>query len=595
MKIMRIKTWINNTVQEFVNKTWPQKTVRCNYNDDSSRMRDENRWIQISSPIDDDYIHYEITYEHIELHFEYSNSKDNGITANAELVDYLEKQTETSNQYVWTDFLGGDSVRCVYIEKIHEWDMLEKLYDVVTFFDKLISDYLTNNQMTISTSKIIVDNSIKAPNSSVELTTYPLEEVFKRNLSIPDYQRIYCWEEKNVKCLLDDLLLHSEQQKSSDSPYRLGTIILHYHDNTYDIIDGQQRLVTLSLILAELGMETCLMEQKFDSSVAIEYIGYNKYLIENFVRKHISERKNFLSNLLHNIELSVLTLNNSSLDLAYTFFSNENSRGVSLTDYDLLKAHHLRFIPETFAQQSRKAAETWNQMIKDGKSKVTEYEPIPDYDRTLDTYLYNLRQWMKMEYHETKDNDRHVKNEYEAAAIMPEIPPFGEQFFFNEPIQGGTHFFSFVEIHLAKYRSFTKTNVYRCIHNRLTGKGSIQWYRNTIETLLFGYYEKFGEHCFADAAILISRVLLQNRYDTSRAQKDSVYKYVSELGIILMINQATSPTFFLADMYNIIRDYPIKYLQEMLPIQRSMRRAIIDIKDELAGNIYVESIRNLKL
>ena len=62
-----------------------------------------------------------------------------------------------------------------------------------------------------------------------------------------------------------------------------------------------------------------------------------------------------------------------------------------------------------------------------------------------------------------------------------------------------------------------------------------------------------------------------------------------------MINQATSPTFFLAAMYNIIRDYPIKYLQEMLPIQRSMRRTIIDIKNELAGNIYVESIRNLKL
>ena len=180
MIIMRIKTWVNDTVREFASKTWPQKTVRCNYNVNSSRMRDENRWIKISSPIDDDYIHYEITHEHIELHFEYSNSKDKGITANAELVDYLEKQTETSNQYVWTDFLGGDSVRCVYIEKIHEWDMLDKLYDVVTYFDKLISDYLTNNQMAISTSKIIVDNSIKAPNYSVELTTYPLEEVFKR-------------------------------------------------------------------------------------------------------------------------------------------------------------------------------------------------------------------------------------------------------------------------------------------------------------------------------------------------------------------------------------------------------------------------------
>ena len=136
---MRIKTWINNTVHEFVNKTWPHKKVRCNYNDDSSRMRDENRWIQISTPLNDNFIHYEINSEHIELHFEYSNSKDKGITANAELVDFLEKQTETSNQYEWTDFLGGDSVRCVYVEKIHEWDMLDKLNDVVLFFDKLIS------------------------------------------------------------------------------------------------------------------------------------------------------------------------------------------------------------------------------------------------------------------------------------------------------------------------------------------------------------------------------------------------------------------------------------------------------------------------
>ena len=349
------------------------------------------------------------------------------------------------------------------------------------------------------------------------------------------------------------------------------------------------------MILDELGMETCLMNQEFDSSVAREYISYNKYLVENFIRKHIVDKKGFVNNLLNNIELSVLTLNNASIDLAYTFFSNENSRGVTLTDYDLLKAHHLRFIPESCEQQSRKAAETWNQMVKNGKSKVTEYDPIPDYDRTLDTYLFNLRQWMRMEHKKTKDNDRHVKNEYEAAPIMPELPPFGEQFFFNEPIQGGTHFFSFVEIHLAKYRQFTKTSSYRSIHNKLTGKGSVQWYRNAIETLLFGYFEKFGEHCLADASMLIMRVLLQNRYDTSRAQKDSIYKFISELGVILMINQATSPTFFLAELFNVIRDYPIKYLQDMSPIQKSMRRAVIEIKNELNDDIYVESIKNIKL
>ncbi len=187
----------------------------------------------------------------------------------------------------------------------------------------------------------------------------------------------------------------------------------------------------MSLILDELGIETCLLDQEFESSVAREYIGYNKYFVGNFIQKYITDKKAFANKLLSNIELSVLILNNTSIDLAYTFFSNENSRGVTLTDYDLLKAHHLRFIPEACEQQSRKAADTWNRMIKNGKSKVTEFDPKPDYERTLDTYLYNLRQWMQKENNEIEKNDRHVKNEYEAAPIMSELPPFGEQFFFR--------------------------------------------------------------------------------------------------------------------------------------------------------------------
>lgn len=592
---MRIKIWVNNKVKDYVKKKWPNKEIYCNYTDDSSHMRDENRWIQVSTPIDDRYIHYEIINDHIELHFEYSDTKGEGITAHATLVDFLEKETETDFRFEWTDFLGNDSVACVYKDRVIDWeDMLKKLETVIMYFDDLISKFAKQNN-TISKKSIDIDSMISPPECSVDLQTLILKDVFKRNLTIPDYQRIYCWEEKNVKCLLNDLLIHSEQHEISNTPYRLGTIILHYHDNHYDIVDGQQRLVTLSLILDELGIETCLMDQEFDSTVAKEYIGYNKFIIENYVRKHVPDKTKFHDNLLNNIEFSVLILNNASLDVAYTFFSNENSRGVKLTDYDLLKAHHLRFIPETFEQQSRKAAENWNQMIKDGKSRITEYEPIPDYERTLDTYLYNLRQWMKMEHHETQDNDRHLKNEYEAAPIMPEIPPFGEQFFFNEPIQGGTHFFSFVEVHLAKYKQFTLTQSYQSIHKRLMGNGSIQWYKNAIETLSFGYFEKFGEHCLADASMLITRVLLQNRYETSKAQKDSIYKFVSALGIILMINKATSPTFFLAELYNIIHDYPVKYLQEMTPIQKNMRRAVIGIKNDINKEIYVESIKNIKL
>lgn len=592
---MRIKTSINHKVERFVQNHWPEKWVNCNYLDDSLRTRDDNRWIQIGTPINDSYIHYEINYQHVELHFECSDDPKSGITAHQDLVDYLEKSTETNTLFEWTDFLEGDSVRCVYTGRIIEWDdMLEKLKLVIGFFDPLIQDFYAKRTASKHSSISVAKTSVESE-ETVDLTTLMLGDIYTWNLHIPDYQRIYCWEEKHVKCLLSDLLFHRELHETKNSPYRLGTIILHCHDGVFDIIDGQQRLVTLSLLLDELGIETCLMTQHFDSSVAQNYVGFNKYLIENYVRKHVADKEQFLRYILENIQFNVLTLQNASLDLAYTFFSNENSRGVALTDYDLLKAHHLRFIPENYEQQSRKAADTWNQMIQSGRNRVTEDEPIPDYERTLDTYLFNLRQWMRMQNVETKENDRHVKNEYEAAPIMPELPPFGEQFFFNEPIQGGTHFFAFTEAHLTNYHLFVETEAYKTVHSRLMGKGSIQWYRNAIETLLFGYFEKFGQHCLSDATLLVARQLLEDRYNTTRAQKDSIYKEVAERGTILQINRATSPTFFLAELYLSVRDFPVKYLQDMTPIQRYMRRAVIDIKNDLKESIYVESIKNLKI
>ena len=591
---MRIKCSVNKKVEAYVKAHWPEKKVICNYTNDSSRMRDENRYIQIAIPIKDPYLHYEIINNHIELHFEYSDSKDEGVTvpANQELVDYLERVTETDNNYEWS-YWGECSVRCVQLGSINEGNMLEKLKTIIEYFDPKIKDFINRNNNEQKLLSLKVDDTL-LPTQDVDLEILSLKDVLIRNLHIPDYQRIYCWEEKNVKCLLEDLNAHLSQP-IGNTPYRLGSIILHFHDGVYDIIDGQQRLVTLSLLLNFLGQESCLMSQGFEDSKARSYVAYNKYLIENYVRKHISEKNKFVSALLQRIEFSVLILKNSSLDLAYTFFSNENSRGVTLTDYDLLKAHHLRFIPEFQERQSYKAAEVWNTMVKKGQESVSDNNPVPGYDRMLDTYLFNLRQWMKMQSPEIKDNDRHIKNEYEAALIMPEIPPFGEQFYFNEPIQGGTHFFSFVEIHLSKYEQFVKTTEYITVHDEFTSDGSTIWYRNVIEALMFGYYEKFGEHFLADATVLILRFILQNRYKTDRAQRLGISKFASENGVMLMIDRATSPTFFLAEMFSVVRDFPVKYMQEMKPVQRTMRRKVLECREKIRHNIYVESIKNMKL
>ena len=70
---------------------------------------------------------------------------------------------------------------------------------------------------------------------------------------VPDYQREYVWKEKQVTQLLEDI---NEQMGDSSSIYFIGTILVSPDEsgkeNCFDVIDGQQRLITIFLILCAL-------------------------------------------------------------------------------------------------------------------------------------------------------------------------------------------------------------------------------------------------------------------------------------------------------------------------------------------------------
>lgn len=72
------------------------------------------------------------------------------------------------------------------------------------------------------------------------------------NLSIPIYQRPYKWTARNAIQLLDDIIEAMNDNKES---YRVGTLILHRasSQDSYDIVDGLQRIITFSLLLKALG------------------------------------------------------------------------------------------------------------------------------------------------------------------------------------------------------------------------------------------------------------------------------------------------------------------------------------------------------
>ncbi|WP_280726331.1 DUF262 domain-containing protein [Kitasatospora sp. MAA4] len=88
----------------------------------------------------------------------------------------------------------------------------------------------------------------------LEAREVPLHKVFcsDYDFRIPDYQRPYAWETEQAEQLLTDL--EEALSRGTDEPYFLGSVVLVKDSGAAEaeVIDGQQRLTTLTILLAVL-------------------------------------------------------------------------------------------------------------------------------------------------------------------------------------------------------------------------------------------------------------------------------------------------------------------------------------------------------
>ena len=230
-----------------------------------------------------------------------------------------------------------------------------------------------------------------------------------KNLKIPEYQRPYKWTEKNVNNLIDDVI--SNKNKSE---YRLGTLVLHqtkqedhlnvldqYDDATlvlhqtkqedddyiYEIVDGQQRIVTLMLILYVLRKYEKVKElydaknelwgHKFNNPISQNNIFKNYQLIKQRINDFNEATVDFL---LTKCTFVKIVLNDVSE--AFQFFDSQNSRGKELEPHDLLKAYHLREMREIPSDEQIEIIEKWEGIDTEELASLFEY-------------LYRIKNWSK--------------------------------------------------------------------------------------------------------------------------------------------------------------------------------------------------------
>ena len=224
-----------------------------------------------------------------------------------------------------------------------------------------------------------------------EAKVITLTELYNlEKLKIPEYQRPYKWTEKNVNNLIDDII--SNKNKSE---YRLGTLVLHQKqkNDDYEIVDGQQRIITIALILFALNknkeellrywenlnklFENKLLEHKFDNPISQKNIFKNYQLIKQRINDFDEATVDFL---LTKCTFVKIVLNDVSE--AFQFFDSQNSRGKELEPHDLLKAYHLREMREIPSDEQIEIIEKWEGIDTDELASLFEY-------------LYRIKNWSK--------------------------------------------------------------------------------------------------------------------------------------------------------------------------------------------------------
>lgn len=224
---------------------------------------------------------------------------------------------------------------------------------------------------------LLVDNKITQDDDG--------ESIPSINLTIPDYQRPYKWTAKNVIQLLDDIIHAKSVNKET---YRVGTLILHLDNkkSTHNIVDGQQRTISFSLLLKALDSDSKIsfLEQPLqDNPHNARNIPNNYRALERRISniEDDNEKKDLLDYIKNNCELIVVITDD--LSEAFQFFDSQNARGKKLYAHDLLKAYHLREMNDMEIAETEKVVKSWEDLDQKALSEL------------FSNYLYRLKEWSK--------------------------------------------------------------------------------------------------------------------------------------------------------------------------------------------------------
>lgn len=269
-----------------------------------------------------------------------------------------------------------------------------------------------------------------------------VKELLSWNLSIPNYQRPYKWTQRNVAELLEDLKKAIEDSAQyKDFKYRIGSVILYKNkDGVFEVVDGQQRLITLTLVSLCVGLidKIPLMDSDFKSKISQINIKNNYKIIKDWFFNQSKYEERFIKAMEQTFQFVVVVIE-GDISQAFQLFDSQNHRGKPLDPHALLKAYHLREM-QSKPYEMALAVNRWE-------------EKSPDSIRKLfSDYLFPIWNWTKNRDSipfTSKEIDA-FKGVYENSSYSYAKRAFKASPYFQitEPFVAGKDFFDYVDHYL---------------------------------------------------------------------------------------------------------------------------------------------------
>ena len=393
--------------------------------------------------------------------------------------------------------------------------------------------------------------------------TKKLIELLSMNLTIPDYQRPYEWDKSNVYVLLEDIMNNYEESMAIN----IGTIILYKNnDNEYEIVDGQQRIITLSLLLKVLNDPIDI--KIFDKEIAI-ISNAEKRILKNYQSlnvfiKRLEEKDNlniaeFLKYLHEKVNFYVLE--SSSFEESFQLFDGRNSKYKDLTPVDLLKAYHLGELPLNYPKNKKiKLLSDWNTNMNDGFS-IDKTMNRNEY--IFNNVLFNIYNWSlnkdirpftKKDIYLYKGYKEGNKKETEYEYVKYYKYRKNNSFQINKPFKAGEEFFEMVKHYIETFELLIKEYDLKSALPEITAdefKYNFKYINYLYYDALLAFYDRFGDNIsnFYKETIkdFILRWSLTHRIKNKQVNIQTINYYVlnTEYNFFFECNKSNfSNTFF---------------------------------------------------